>query len=56
MTVDQLFRQQESVFNKCMNLPLKKCINYVVSLNNDEELKNIPGAFYVDQIQDKTMV
>ena len=56
MTVDEIFRQQEFLVEKLLNFDLKKCINYVVSLNNDEELKSIPGRYTIDQISDKKMV
>ena len=39
-----------------MKYDLKKCINYLISLNNDEELKNIPGRYTIDQIKDKDMI
>lgn len=55
MTISDLFRQQEEVFSKVLDLPMKKCINYVVSLNQDEECDN-ETRFFIDQIQDKKMI
>ena len=47
MTISDLFRQQENVFQKVLDLPLKKCINYVVSLNQDEDC-DTEMRFFID--------
>ena len=48
ISVEEVFRQQNCVYDKILSLSCKDCFTYIVSLNRIKELQKFSEFIYVD--------
>ena len=56
ISVEEVFRQQNCVYDKILALPCKECFTYIVSLNRIKDLQKFSEFIYIDQMTNKQKV
>ena len=56
MIIEELFRQQDCIYEKILTLDLNECLKYIYGINQEKFNQKYKDIIYKDQVSDPTMI